>query len=743
MRTFGRACLIAFTFSVLLSGQCALIVTGLPAILYADDSGNVNAQFSLSLPNITPACVTAATLRHPFVPDLQASTGYPLGAEITVSPVGAAVLTTTANRADYTLTIKKVWDTGQFAAKLMDQGQILQPFQVVRSRANFTIALGATPNSTIRSFASRVEVPLKNSDTVNYLVRWTLKVGDLACTPSGGENPKEIKASSSATLTCDLPLDRTEWFRSGFLKADTRNAVLTLESIAKPGMGAMALPPQPRKELPGSLSIAFYDEATQEAVNMVWLLIVLLAGGVTSLLLGAGVANTLRRVKIRNRLREVDTRTRRLPGRMDPELSVAMKVESRRIRELTTSQWWFSPDAADSLTQAETALARLEARAGVVAAMIPVLHTIHSPRGGGLPPSRIMMAEAKCHQAVQLLSRSGADDSDLTKAAGLVEESHLALDKNALKDDVFSQDILGRETALRSRLWDTTAQPAAVKSAFLAASKLWKAPFDGVLGATQDSVDPMEYVIRDLRAVRLALLSEYIAAANSGGPALADMITALQDNNWNGVRRAKILVAEALDGVTVDQIKQALENGEVEIVRSQDKPDALDSVTLSLCFLDANLNGAAARRKFCPQWKFGHSETGTQKPYGAEAWEVRHFFPVSKKKGEYEVEVSVPDITAPVPDITAPKGEKEAQPLLFQRKCRFTVEGRQGKPGRRFWLELGRTAALMVMGAVVLQKGAQTVLANSGIWTAALGILASGFTIDTLKSGIDGIRSKL
>jgi hypothetical protein len=370
-----------------------------------------------------------------------------------------------------------------------------------------------------------------------------------------------------------------------------------------------------------------------------------------------------------------------------------------------------------------------------------------------------MAAEAKCHQAIQLLSRSGASDDDVSKAAGLIDQSNLGLDRDANKDDDFSSDIVSRENALRARLWDTTAQPAKIKDPFGAAYGLWAGPFDGVLKATADALDPMEYVHRDLRAVRLALLAEYLSVP-SGGPALEDVIKALQDSSWDGVRKARALVAEALDGVTADQVRQALRDKadrKVEIVRSHDKPDALDSVTLSLCFTDANLNGASARRKFCPQWVFGHADRSTRQLYRAEAWEVRHFFPVLTKKTTYKVEVAVPDIATSsesekavehdgdVADHeTQPANDKKEYPgVLFRKTFDFEVEARASAPGRRFWLELMRTAVLMVMGAVVLQKSAQAVLANAGIWTTALGILALGFTIDTLKSGIDGIRSKL
>jgi hypothetical protein len=704
-----------------------LIVHGLPAILYTDEAGTVNAQFSLSLPDKVAPCTDLAKAR-PTVTDLEAKSGYPISAEVTVTEVASVKPLSETTDRDYTLKITKVWDTGAFKAKLKDREHALYSFHVVRSRANFGLVLDTT--TAIHSFSGFVQIPLKNPEPVTYSVKWGLKAGDMDCHPFSTELEPEIKGLSSATINCWLPLDKGEWFRSGFLKADTRSAVLSLESIPKSGTEKLRLPPQPHKELPVLLSIAFYDEMTQDAVNMLWLLIVLLTGGVISLLLGAGVANTLRRVKIRNRLKDVDARTRRLPGRMDPELAVAMKVESRRIRELAGSQLWFSPDAGDSLTQAEAALTRLEARADVVAAMIPLLHTIHSPLGGGLAPSRIIAVEAKCHQVVQLLTRSGASDADLGNASTLINDCKLAVDKNTLKDDAFSQDILAREAALRQRLLDTTVQPATIKSPFQAAYNLWKAPFDGVLAAT-DPLDPMEYAIRDLRAVRLALLVEFISLGSASGPSLADIIAALQNNSWDGVRRARLLVAEALDGITVAQIEQALTNGDVEIVLSHDKPNALDSVTLSLCFFDASLNGAAVRRRFWPQWKFGHSQRGGQQPYSAEAWEVRHFFPLSRKTVQYEVEVAVPGIT-----ITA--GQKTP---VFQRK--FVVEGRPPAPGRRFWLELARTASLMVMGAVVLQKSAQALLASSGIWTVALGILASGFTIDTLKSGIDGIRSKL
>jgi hypothetical protein len=714
----------------------ALIVHGLADTLYADDQGVVNAQFGLSLPDEDAACTEQAKLRHPAVTDLTAGGGYPVGAETSIAevPPGKVVLANKNDRADYTLKITKIWDTGLFTAKLLNQGKVLHTFSLVRSRAPFGISLD--PNTAIRSFAGVVQVPVKNPDPSMYLVKWRLKTGDMECNPFAAE--VEVRGLSNDTLTCRLPLSSWEWFRAGFLKADTRNAVLTLDSALKPGMAAHPLPPQPRRELPVSLSVAFYEETTQEAVNMLWLLIVLLAGGVLSLLFGAGISNTMRRVKIRQRLAEVDGRIRRLPGRMDPELGVAMKVESRRIRELCTSEWWFSPDAGDSLTQSETALARLEAKGAIVAALTPALNVIHSPRGGGLPPSRIMVVEAKCQQIIQLLRRSGASDGDMTQATGLVNDCYVAVDKSSLKDDTLSQDIITREGVLKARLWNTGVEPPAIQSLFLPAYTLWRAPFDGVLAATSDPLDPMEYPIRDLRAVRLLLLVDFTSLSTGAGPTLQDVIIALQGNEWNGIRRARTLVAETLDGKTVQDLDEALKDAKVEIVLSHDTPDAFDSVTLCLCFLDTGLNGAAVREKFRPEWKFGHDRLAPRgstqsRTYSAQGWEVRHFFPRAAKAVEYEVVVSILGFSVECDGRTR-------QPYSFTKK--FTVPGRSGAPGRRFWLELARTTSLMVIGAVVMQKSAQSLLAGTSIWTVALGVLGAGFTIDTLKGGIDAIRSK-
>jgi hypothetical protein len=423
---------------------------------------------------------------------------------------------------------------------------------------------------------------------------------------------------------------------------------------------------------------------------------------------------------------------------MDPELGVSLKVEARRIQELAGSQWWFSPDAGDSLTAAEAAIAILERKAEIVMALIPSLRLVHSVRGGGLPPSRLLEVDTKCHQAVRLLRRPALADADVGVLGTLVNESNEAVEKTKLKDDVLSQDILSREAVLLSRIFDTSAAPPALRSPFTPAFQEWSDPFTGLLNAPSALIDPVEYAARDARAIQLSILAEFITlGSGANDPTLADLIATLRSEDWNALSRARRMVNEAFDSKTADDVGKALAAGQVQVMVSHDTPDALDSVTMELCFTNARLNGAVARDQFRPEWTFGHIQpaSGQQKakPYSERGWEVRHFFPQLNQPVTYRTQVSVRRIQPAT-------GPGTTQEYMFEKS--FTVPGRSAAPGRRFWLELGRTASLMVVGAVVMQKSAQSLLANTNFWTVALGVVAAGFTIDTLKSGLDGIRGR-
>src|SRR5262249_49070207 len=154
---------------------------------------------------------------------------------------------------------------------------------------------------------------------------------------------------------------------------------------------------------------------------------------------------------------------------------------------------------------------------------------------------------------------------------GLVNDCNNAIEKCGGKDDTLSQDILNREAALRNRIFVDES----VKEPFAIAYEKWPSPFDGILRATADALDPIEYAIRDARACKLALLVEFITLNSSpNAPDLTKVIEALRCEEWNAIDQAQLLVYGAIDGATAGDLEDALDRSAVEIVVSHDTPDA-------------------------------------------------------------------------------------------------------------------------------------------------------------------------
>ena len=70
----------------------------------------------------------------------------------------------------------------------------------------------------------------------------------------------------------------------------------------------------------------------------------------------------------------------------------------------------------------------------------------------------------------------------------------------------------------------------------------------------------------------------------------------------------------------------------------------------------------------------------------------------------------------------------------------LAIPPRQRASRKRVALQLVRTALLMVLSAVALQKTALALLSNTNFASVVLGVFSTGFLIDTLKSGVDAIR---
>jgi hypothetical protein len=708
--------------------------------LIADDAGNLTAPIILCNTICSADQQLMLSLTDLTKTDDPAAPG--LGATISITPnVGMPPKAPTCS--SYTLTVGKVWEAGDYSTSLKNDTEELTKIRVARYRVPFGLTV---PNPPARSFEGKVRIPVVNPDREGYRLNWNLQVGGKSCSPDT-QNSLLVPALSTIPFNCTVSRDgflSSMWLRSGTVKDETVNAILTLKSAQLTGQ--KQLPAGPVKEFPLTLTMSYYDENTQAVVNVLSLLVFLIIGGCISLLMAAGLPNMLRRLKIKQRLRAVKEKNSGLPPQMDPALGVALSVERRRVSELAGQQYWFSPDALDGLTSAESALTALERKADFVSRIKPSLRLVHSPRGGGLPPTLLQSIDLKCHDAVRLLRKDPLADTDIAELNTILND--IAKSSADADQSNLMQDILQREASLRHAIFGIPlpapapiaglvlapvnlippAAPAVnpaptLDPKFQAAFDAWSEPFNALLAVPIDQIDPAECLVRDTVAVKLTLLMEAVRANAD----IKGVIAELKLTDWRTITRVRQMVQRLLEQVTVDEVETEILNQGFSILLSHE-PDALDAITMGLYSENAAINRASARSEFLPVWSFGHGK------FLEVGWEVRHFFPSKVTERTYIV-----DVYFRKSNVALEKAP--GQEFHLSKGLKIPGEPRHS-PGKRFWLELTRSSLLMVIGALLLQKTAQSALANTNIWSGILGVIATGFAIDTLKSAADTLRSR-
>jgi hypothetical protein len=695
--------------------QCAIDVH--PTLLVADDTGVVPS----TVVTVCPKKCSPTYVQSPRLTDVSRIGGIPMGATISLKKAATQPV---KECIDYNVSISKLWDTGTFSAVFVN-GRQSQPITIVRPLAPFAVGVDST-STTPHAAAGKLRVVLSNGDAIPYHLRWSLTVEGDRCVPDGTQSTSEtqgtpitLPAKSAATVTCTLPERGIKGFvLGGTLKDEAGRGMLTLKSDTPDmpdGIGHVASMEslRQRKDIPLTVSMSYWNEPTQSIANVVTLCLLLVAGGLVSLLMGAAIPTVLRRAKLAFRLRDVKRKSANVLDGLDSTLSMGLDVERRRIQDLAHNDVWFSPDAADNLAAAEAALVNLEERCTYVMQFTPALRLAHSIRGGGLPPTLLQSVEDACTSAGLILRKVTLSDNDRAELATLLATCVPAMALQGQKNAALETTMLAREAVVKAVF--VPAHPLSVNPV----CQRWLA----VLNAVGASIDPSEYAMRDTAAVKLELAARYVAA---GGPNAPGFVQQLDQSNWTTIKRARQTLQEVIDGVDADALQAALRDPAARpvVVLSLQDPSVFDAMTMSACFTDPVLNRAAARAHFDPVWTFSDNRR-------AHGWDVRHFFASSGDVKPHQVSVCFERNGMTVKDLAGTDVTVSES---------LAIPPRQRASRKRVALQLVRTTLLMVLSAVALQKTALALLSNTNFVSVVLGVFSTGFLIDTLKSGVDAIR---
>ena len=621
---------------------------------------------------------------------------------------------------------------------------------VTVSHAAFSVKLdGPSPEKAKLTLVRcrRTRIILKNDDDVPHTLKWEL--ASPAVSLCSGDQVV-LPARGLGILDCTPYWRRTSGYVQNLLRADPSHdgyqLALYSRDSGEPKMSA------PTKIIPAEATLDYVDPLRRRVISTTVVIVLLVLGGVCSLVLNFLLPNRLLRLNTAERFDSLARKTADLSTRIDSRLSVLLRLERSRMAEMMKSRWTLSPDFAGVINQVASNLTKLETRVDLVQEMDTVLGSLGKALTMGVPPSLIEDLEINLRKASLLLSKSDPSDAAVQAARSIIEDAAVRVDTLAHPSDDFRK-------ALLDQIKDFVATLADVKDTdtFKRITADVPGPYKQIqqVQASTATLPSGSEAAYDLALQQMKLIAEYarltentrdaetLARLSQGGKMLQVW---LQSRSWSALQSARLLVREMGDDVYPGDLRAALLDDEVTI--GMDPAVAYDQAPLvfSACFRNPRLEGAAAKEKWSCNWNFddGLTEKG---------WSVSHYYLLRDKKESRVGRLirllrsskdKAPDKNARAlaefhPSVTfideVGQPIKDSEGNLARVSATVPVRARaRQKIGERTMTEGIKLAAALLIAIFGLLAGAQTQLDKLDVLPGLVAVFMVGFGADTIKN---------
>ena len=618
--------------------------------------------------------------------------------------------------------VSNLSEAGESTATLYQNGKNLGVITAINSRTPFAVRpASATPDNVEVSFerGTKASLLLKNDDAVSYPVTWQLLVNGVTY---DGKQPVILPPNESMPVEIDPP---DAWFEhgiTGVFKPDVQSGVLTL-AFAKAADDRRWWP---AKSVPIKVHLNYHPGWVRQVIGNGIILLVLIAGGVASLLVNAYLPNRLRSVAAEEKLSSLARRISGVSTKIDSRLRVFIRVERLRLSNMLKGRWHVSPDFADALTQSNEAIAALTARVDATEQIDAERHRFDSLRTK-LPPTLLSRIDDDLQRAADLLRKARPSQADIdlarvsiSKASELISKSAEMLSGEA-PDDEFVKNLAKHHTYLKAGF--DRFKGSEVYSRF---EKQVPGPFKRLAEPAPDSAttSPRDYTSLDTDFAKLAVILDYISLHEARSQDLqaklkepdARIMEMVVASSWECIRAAQLVVRQVQCGFYEKDLREQLPQAvSIELDRQLARVD--EAVEYSLRFHHPVLDRTAAREEWLYNWTFDD----TQEERGWSAW---HYYPSAENKT-----VSVKFLDAKGKPVTDTNGNeiKIEKPVNVQPQVadRF---------GRRARVEAARLGIGLLVAVVALAAGAKEQLLKLEILPGLLAVFVIGFAADTVKN---------
>lgn len=622
------------------------------------------------------------------------------------------------------LLVENVWDDGEFDIEIANHYGTEPSGKIHARRFPVSIKLDGIDRLKLGLVdGDPGRVSLRNDDAVPYPVSWKLINGEDVC---GGDTV--LKSKASTLLECTPHLGPRFTRLLNLLKQDTsrdgyRLVLLPRSDPSKAGEAAV----HPIKTFSAEASLDFFAPFTRAASSYAFLILLLTAGGLSSLMLSYLLPNKLLRLDLKDKLIQLAARTADLSTRIESRLAVLVRLERSRLMDLLWSRNVLSPDFATIAAQCSIGIERLSSKVAVLEQMDVVLGRLQR-KLGHVPPTQVDEINASLKDAGVLLGKGEVSETDIQAAGTKVKDSSLLVDALGEPNDTFGRTLADMVSQLLRDL-DTNAAASATYLAMLARLPGPNSVLRRLNPADQ-LVSPGKYVEVDFALQKMYIIRAYVQMQD--GVADADvkarlsarqetLIKHLQTASWDALNSARLLLREMEDDVYPERLLEILRNpGGASIEMDPSYAYERSPLDFYVFFHKSAFNTSAAREEISVHWDFGDG-------LKEKGWTVSHYFQLKSKLDMYKVQAQFNDQNGEV--LT----DSDGTPITLVREVKINRSALGHKVGERTRTELLKLGATLLIAVFGLVSGAQEQIAKLDILPGMVAIFLLGFSADSIK----------
>ncbi len=622
------------------------------------------------------------------------------------------------------LIIHEAWDDSEFDVELFNHFGAEQMGKVHVRRFPVGIKIdGADQLKLALVDGETTRIALRNDDPVRYPVLFSVMNGEKLCAGEGTLVPKSLGILECTTNLIPKPSRFVNLIKSDKLH-DGLRLVLTPQKAATSSVDRVL---QPIKTFPVAASVDYFGLLTRSISSYFIVFALLMLGGISSLVLSYTLPNKLKRLDLKAKLRDLTARTSDLSTRIESRLTVLVRLERSRLRDLLYSRAIFSPDFSTIATQVTTGIAALNAKVAVLEQMDVVLGRLSQKLAQGAPPTQIDAINSALQDASVLLSKNQVSDSDVQSANTAVFTASTGVDNLNQPNDQFGK-LLADE--IHEFLSDTD-RLAIPSGTYLSLIQRLPGPNTALrtLQPTDQLVAPDKYVELDFALQKSRILRSYVSLKDGTtdpemtsrlDKRLDQLIALLQLESWDSLSSARLLLREMQDDIYPERLIEIIQAADTFIEMDPSTAYEQSPLEFCACFHKSALNNSAAREEIQVEWDFGDGLKG-------KGWTVYHYFQLKRKRDTFNVSACFHDPSGQI--LTDQDGERIA--TSFSVKVNPSEFGRGvGERTRTELLKLGVALLIALFG---LMSGAQDQISKLDLLPGLVAVFLVGFSADSVK----------